>query len=208
MTRALVAILCSTLLAGRALAVEDCPHCVLGLYADPVMTSTSGPVPPGTPTDLYLGIAFDPDGRETRLSGIECSISGIGVTSFIVGGFDPIVPGMGAVCLGNPAPGDPPCIAFDMFFFWPTCLVGSQPLLKFTLVGFGPNPNRVLRVGPPHGLSGPTWSTPIFTRCDPPTYTVVRVTGGCFVANPTAAPPSCAVGVLASRWTGIKQLYQ
>jgi hypothetical protein len=173
------------------------------------MTITSGPVAPGTPTDLYLGIVFDPDGLETWLSGIECSIAGIGATDgFVVGGYDAIVPGVGAVCLGNPAPGDPPCIAYDMFFFWPTCLVGSQPLLKFTLVGSGPNPNKVLRVGPPHGLSGPTWSTPIFTRCDPPTYTVVRATGGCFVANPTGAPPSCAVGVLASRWTSIKELYR
>jgi hypothetical protein len=205
MTRTLVAILCSTPLAGRVLAVEDCPHCVLGLYGDQAMTTTSASVLPGTPTDIYLGIQFDPEGRETGLTGIEFSISGI-TDGLLLAGVDFVVPTSLWVC-PVPAPSDPPCFT-NTDISWNSCLVGSQALMKLTLIGLGPNPDKVLQVGPRHPPSSPLWNTPVITRCDPPTYTAVRVTGGCFVVNPTGAEPPCAVGVVVAGWTGIKQLYR
>ena len=182
------------------------PGCVLGLYSDQEIEHTSGSIPPGTPTDLYLGIKFDARGQETGLTGVECSVSGLtAAEGFTLVGVDPIVPGID-LCPDPPSPGDPPCIAFELHLSWPTCRVGSQALMRLTLIGLGPNSDKVFQVGPAHP---PTlWNAPVITRCDPPTFTAVRVTGGCFVANPTGTQPPCAVGVEPSDWTGIKELFR
>jgi hypothetical protein len=86
---------------------------------------------------------------------------------------------------------------------WASCVLGSQALLKITLLALGPISNHVLRVMhrfPPssaiYGLSGP-----IQFRCDVPTFTAVRVSGREYILGAVVAADS-------HTWSGIKQIYR
>ena len=191
MKKTLLAILCLTVLPGLALAQTEpqtCFECVMGIYSDLAMTSVSGSIPSGTPTDVYLGVQFDAAGHETGLSGIEFSVSfkPSNQNGFILAGADPIPPG--ATPIGSPtAPADTSAGTTGtggMNVAWATCQAGGA-LMKLTFLSLGANTNEIIQIKHKYPPSSPVWHTPIFTRCNGPTFTTVRVREACFVANPS-----------------------
>jgi hypothetical protein len=87
---------------------------------------------------------------------------------------------------------------------WTTCILGSQALVKLTLLWLGPPPeSRVLRVthrypptNPNYGLGGP-----MATDCIYPYFNPYRLNGGSYVLNPV-------VPVTGTAWTVVKSLYR
>jgi hypothetical protein len=209
MRKVLLAILGLTVLPSLALAQESCFTCILGIYADLNMTQVTGLLPTGTPTDVFLGIKLDPNTAYSGITGVEFSVAGIG-GNVILAGTDPVTPA--TITVGSPpAPADTTegsSGTGGMNVSWPSCLAGSQALVKLTLLAISPVTDKVLQVKHKYPVSNPTWKTPIVTLCDAPAYTVVRVTEACFVANPSSAPPACAIGVQEASWSGIKALYK
>jgi hypothetical protein len=195
--------------------VDSCFECVLGIFDDISLTSCSGTLPPGTPTDLFVGIRFDPAGRFNALSGFEISIAGLG-GDLLLGGFD--VPPPCVWTLGSaPAPADTSATSTGtggMTLSYCSCMSGSQALLKLTLIAFRPLTDRVLQVKRKYPPSSPEWNTPVLFQCDAPNYTPVRVTGGCYVINPSGTtPPACAsscppLSMEPATWTAIKTLFR
>ena len=159
--------------------VENCFDCVLGLYDDLDLTSCSGTIESGVAKDIYLGIRYDPASGFDRLGGIEFSISGLD-SGILLADWTQIPPTV--VIDGFPgAPADTSAASTEeggMLIYWPQCLSGSRAIARFTLLAIDSIVDRVLQVKRKYPTSNPLWHTPVFTRCDAPTYTAVRVTGG------------------------------
>lgn len=100
-----------------------------------------------------------------------------------------------------------------MAIAWQACQTGDRALVKVTLFHVNPVVNQVLRVMHRFPQSNINYRLhPVFTRCDNPTFTSVRIEGGCYVLNPSGDPSTpCPVGTVAvnSRtWSGVKQLFR
>ena len=70
--------------------------------------------------------------------------------------------------------------------------------------------DTVFQVKRKYPTTDPGWHTPAFIRCDNPAYTTVRVTGGCYVLNPSGNPTvgTCQLPVQGNTWTGVKGLFR
>lgn len=216
MRNGLLAILALLLLPAPAVAqVENCFDCVLGIFDDRALASCSGTVEAGIPKDIYVGIRFDAAGRFTSLSGIEFSIAGLGSDILLTWDW----PGLGYDYTGAPpAPADTSATSTGsggMQIMWPgSCPSGSQALALFTIISFRPLADRVLQIKRRYQVAASGWRTPVFLQCDAPTNTPTRVSGGCYVINPSAGTrppcdPSCTpVAVQVETWTGIRTLYR
>ena len=211
--RARLAALVLLCVPAFAAAVESCPDCVLGLYDDTSLSSNFGVSVPLTMKDIYL--AIDLAAPETGVTGIEFSIAGITGTPLLVLGVTPLVPT--PVTLGSPpAPADTSATSTGtggMDIAWQVCQTGDRALVKLTVFHINPVVNQVLRVMHKFPQSNTDYRLhPVFTRCDSPTYTSVRINGGCYVLNPNGEPtPSCPVGTVAvnsSTWSSVKQLFR
>lgn len=198
-----------------ASAQFDCPDCVLGIYdgTDINNTTNCGTIGMGVPKDIYLGVRLAPS--ETGISGIEFSVAGL--TGFLVTAVEPLTPA--AVQLGSlPAPADTSATSTGtggMNISWQGCKEGSQTLVRIQLLAFtAPPTDRVLKVMhrfPPSNLNYNLHA--VLTRCDDPTFSAVRITGGCYTLNPTdpAGPPACPCGstpVESKTWGAMKMLYE
>jgi hypothetical protein len=210
MRRNLLAFLGALILAGPAAAqphVDDCFGCVLGIWDEMELTTTSGSIAVNTLKDVYIGIKLDPAQRFNGLTGIEFSIAGFG-QDLLVAGFDTIVPTT-RVPEGPQAPADTSETSQatgGVHISWSTCLRGSQPLAKLTLLAFSEISDRVLRVMHAFPPASPAWRTPVFTQCDAPVFTATRVTGSFYCLNPG---PHCPIdAVESSSWSSIKQLFR
>lgn len=193
---------------------QDCADCVLGIFDGPDINATTncGTIGVGAPKDVYLGVRLS--GAETGVSGIEFSIAGM--EGLLLIGTEALTPA--SVTLGSPpAPADTSATSTGtggMNVAWATCLSGSQQLIKLSLLSFGPQADKVLKVMhkfPPSNLNYNLHA--VLTRCDPPNFTAVRVSTGCFTLNPSdpAGPPGCrcfSTPVEAKTWGAMKRLYQ
>lgn len=189
----------------------DCFDCVLGIFDDAAMTSNRGTMTPGVPKDIYVGIQYGAGFSE--LTGLEFSIAGIRQVpdGILLIGTEPIVPT--PVILGMvPAPEDTSSTSTGtggLSMAWTVCLQGNQPLLRLTLLTFAPISNHVIEVKRRYPPANPAYRTPLFTQCNIPSYTKVRVTGGCYGINVPAGPLPCdvVVGVERTTWSRVKALY-
>jgi hypothetical protein len=95
---------------------------------------------------------------------------------------------------------------------WTRCLEGNVALFRLSIFTVETLVDRVLVVKRSYPATNPDWNAPIMTRCDPPQYSAARVSGGCYVLNPSGAPLDCtapqAVAVLESTWSRMKELYR
>jgi len=177
------------------------------------MSSNFGNIDPNIPKDIYIGVNYS-EGY-SALVGLEFSIAGMrfeedGITLLSVSELFPV-----ALSLGSfQAPADTSSTSSEtggINMAWSNAIVGSQPLIKLTLLITAPIANHVLAVERKYPPTNDLWNTPIFTLPDPPFYTPVSVTGGCYILNWSGDPNvGCDVitSVVESTWSGMKQLYR
>ena len=84
------------LLFATPAAAQECTDCVLGLYADSLLTQTQI-LPGGNSLDLYLGIRYGSD-PVRELTGVEFSIAGLDSFTAVLQPFDGT-----ALVVGTPA---------------------------------------------------------------------------------------------------------
>ena len=210
---ALTAVLALTVPCMSAAQVLDCFDCTIGIYDDSAVTTNFGVSTAGVEKVVYLGIDFA--GAESRLSGVEFSIAGMRFETdgILLLGVELIVPG---ITIGSVlAPPDTTSTSVGtggMNAAWSSCQVNDRALAQIRILHFQPVVNHVFQVKRRYPPSNPfLWRTPVFTRCDVPFYTPVRVTGGCYMLNWNGDPNvPCApvlVGVETTTWSGVKQLF-
>lgn len=212
--RARLALLILMMAPTSALAqIGNCPDCILGLYDDTSFASNFGVSAPFVAKDIYLSI--DLAAPETGVTGIEFSVAGITGSPLLVIGVTPLIPA--PVVLGSlAAPADTSATSVGtggMNIAWPTCLAGDRALVKVTLFHPVPVVNQVLRVMHRFPTTNILYNKrPVLVRCDAPTFTAVRINGGCYVLNPNGDPGTpCPIGPVAVEgrtWTGVKQLFR
>lgn len=189
----------------------DCFECLLGIFDDTAMTSNRGTMTPLVPKDIYVGIQFD--AGFTELTGIEFSIAGIRQVpdGIFLLSTEPLVPT--PIVIGSvPSPEDTSSTSTGtggMNVAWSSCLVGSQALLRLTLLTLAPISNHVIEVKRRYPAPNPNFRTPLFVQCDEPAFSKVRVMGGCYGINVSAGPLPCdvVVGVERTTWSQVKALY-
>jgi hypothetical protein len=206
----LIALLSLTLPAPARSGVgpDYCRDCVLGLFDQPQMLTNFGDITPGVPKDLYLGIRLTP--AVQGLVVIEFSVAGVrlaedGILIVTVEGVTNPLPN---ILLGTvPAPADTSASSNQvggMAVAWPSCIVGSQALLRIQILTFAPIPNgkrllvmhRFPPTNPNFGLAHPA-----IALCDAPIYTPLLVRGGDYILNPV-------IQVEGKTWSGVKDLYR
>jgi hypothetical protein len=189
-------------------STQNCGQCYLQLFDDPAMTQVTGTIAPLAMKDIYLGLKFaDP---ETGFTGVEFSIAGMDGLTLLSKEYPNAMPNLE---LGTPpAPPDTTGTATGgMSIAWPMCQAGSQAFMKMTVLAFAPVTNKVLkptrRFPTTNQTCFPTQS--VFTRCDGPTFTTVKVnTNNCYILNwdgHTAFP--CVTPIREHTWTAVKKLY-
>jgi hypothetical protein len=183
----------------QAWAIDSCSQCVLGIWDDPALSSNVGEIVAGQPKDIYVGIKFAEGFNQTI--GISFSVDGL--SRFLVMGVEPIVPTASA-CDDLSAPADTSQVG-GCNFYWPGCLVGSQALLRVTLLTSSNITNGLLQVKREYPPSHPDARSPIFYQCNSPLYTPTRVKGGYYILNWDGDP---TVRVDGAPWSIVKQLYR
>lgn len=194
-------------------AQADCFDCVLGIYDDEQLTRNFGTIEPGVPKDLYIGLKLAPG--QTGVTGIELSIAGISLLDnlFIVE-FVGLPQADAVVGTTVEAPADTTASSTGtggVNLAWTICQEGTnRAIARLSLLALGAvAPDHVLQVLRKFPPSDPRWLTPNLVKCDPPDYTVVRITGGCYVANPTGNPVGrCQLPVAEGTWSGVKGLFR
>lgn len=194
----------------------DCPECQLGIFDGADLNTNCGTVTPLTPKDLYVGVNLS--ATEAGVTGIEFSIANMrqtedGILVTATEGVTPIAPN---VMLGSvQAPADTSATSTQsggMNVAWAACVGGTKlALLKVTILTFSPITDKVFTVmhkfppsNPNFGIAGP-----VAIRCDIPVYTPLKISGGYYVANPSASPPRvCQVAVAPQTWGSVKGLYR
>lgn len=202
-----------TLAAPVAAWAQDCYDCVLGIWDDPAMTSDHGTIEPLVPKELYVGLELADDIDD--VSGVEFSIAGLDQDGLFLLGAIPLGPR--ALVFGTvPAPRDTTEDSTEIggaSAAWSECRPNGEALLKLVVFALEEISDRVLVVKRSYPPTNPSWHTPLLVRCDPPLYSVARVSGGCYVLNPTGAPAPCpqahaVVAVQPETWSGVKQLFR
>jgi len=197
----------------------DCPECVLGIYEDPGMTRNFGTwnASAAPSTELFVGIRYGPGAAVGALTGIELSIDGLPFLFLppAVEGFDTTLdPDQITGDIRSPAD---TTLAGGFSLSWDACQPGDRALLRITLISFAPIPSdQVVRVRHRFPPSTPPSPAPFLLQCDAPSFTRTRVTGGCYVLNPTVGPGESVAGCLLSNqttvrpltWSGIKSLFR
>jgi len=174
--------------------IFDSFDCTLGLYDDPGLTAPTGTLVPGVPKDLYLGIKFADFFH--GLTGLEFSIAGVrqDTDGILVLTVEPLV--LTSVIIGSvQSPADTSASSREtggMSIAWPSCLTGDQALLRIKILALAPVSDRVLRVIRKYPTSNRQWNTPVFTMCDDPVFTSVRLSGNCYGLN-LLGPLDCPV---------------
>ena len=194
----------------------DCPTCELGIYDGADLNTNCGTVTPLTPKDLYLGINLS--ATEAGVTGIEFSIANMRQTEdgILVTATEGITSTPPNVLLGSvQAPADTSAtssLTGGMNVAWPSCVAGIKlPLLKVTILTFSSIADKVFTVMHKFPPSSPNFGLlgPVAIRCDGPVFTAVKISGGYYVANPSASPPkACRVAVAPQTWGSVKGLYR
>ena len=222
MRRVLLAVLSLLLLPSVAPAqevIDNCFDCTLGIWDELTLVHAYGTIDLFTPKEIFVGIKLSPGHQGVTL--LEFSIAGLPSLSdmFVtVDGVDPIATSDGSIyapadtsSVGNPAAAD------GFVVSWASCLGGNRALLRLSILALTPVPvNTVFTVKRRYPstyleLDGvtPRVRTPLFVGCNAPVFTPVRVTGGCYVANPDTNPvPGCQTAVTEESWTQVKGLFR
>jgi hypothetical protein len=197
----------------------DCPECVLGIYDDPAMKRNFGVWNSSTAPskEIFVGVQYHSGAVVGALTGIELSIDGLPLLFMppAVEGFESILdPDQITGDIRSPAD---TTLAGGFSISWGECQPGDRALLRITLISFDPIPSdQVVRVRRRFPATVPQSPNPLLAQCDDPSFTRTRVTGGCYVLNPTVAEGESVGGcLLAERtavqpltWSGIKHLYR
>ncbi|UCE02892.1 MAG: hypothetical protein JSW67_01440 [Candidatus Latescibacterota bacterium] len=206
-------------------AQDNCLDCTLGIYATTDLSENFLNWTPSA-TDfqktIFVGINYDETSGLSALTGVELSIQ-YGDLKANVASVNFQELDNPAVVLGadESAPADTTshgCTeqsACGKSIAWASCLPGNRAVAQISIIAFTPLPDdlviRVLRRFP---STNPTVQSPLFTQCDGPLFTKTRVTGGCFVFNPTVGPGGMVddceikVPVAPNSWSKIKSLYR
>jgi hypothetical protein len=206
-------------------AQDNCFDCTLGIYETTDLEKNFLNWTP-SPTDfqrtIFVGIQYDEMSGLSALTGVELSIQYNDLKSHVASvNFQEL--DNPAVVLGadEAAPPDTtshgcteqsPC---GKSIAWASCLPGNRAVAQISIIAFAPLPDdlviEVLRRFP---SVNPTVESVLFTQCDAPLFTKTRVSGGCFVFNPTVPPGEFVDGcqvkvpVAPNSWTKIKSLYR
>lgn len=192
---------------------QDCFDCVLGIWDDPALTSNRGTINVRELKEVYVGMKLANSVED--LSGVEFSISGVDKDGLLLVGAVPLGPR--ALVFGTiPAPQDTSINSEGVGGItagWSRCLPGNQALFKLVLYATQPLSDRILQVKRSYPTTNFSWRTPILVHCDPPLYSISRVTGGCYVLNPSGEPIDClnpqsVVAVAPTSWSALKSLYK
>ena len=159
-------------------AFVECLSCTLGVYDSPDLDCNFGTwdLNESITKTLYVGIKYGQgfDG----LSGIEFSVQGLPQLPLP----HTIIARDGGIIIGQN-------ISTGINVVWQSCLPENIVLLEIRMISFTPLPNdiaiRILQRMPPLDARAPY---PLFTQCDFPIFTKTRVTGGCYVLNPSVGP--------------------
>ena len=199
--------------ASRALAVEDCPTCILGIWDNEHLTRNYGYSTPGVIKFIYVGLRA-PDAVHL-FRNVEFSIAGLRPEDglLVLG----VSCNQGAIpsCIGTAAsPADTSATSTGiggLVTSWFDCFGDGQPLISIAFVHVDPAPDRVLQVKRRYPTSNPAWRTPALFACGPTTVPV-RASGGCYVLNPTPGHSTpCVlenVAVAIPTWSRVKSLYR
>jgi hypothetical protein len=206
-------LMVAALAAPMAAWAQDCYDCVLGIWDDPALTRDRGTAAPLEPKELYVGLKLD-DGIDD-VSGVEFSIAGLDQGGLLLLGATPLGPR--ALVFGTaPAPQDTTAESTGiggLAAAWTDCRYNGEALFKLVVFALEEVADRVLVVKRAYPTTNPSWRTPVLLRCDRPFYSAARVTGGCYVLNPSGAPVPCplahaVVAVEPETWSGVKQLFR
>ena len=212
-----LAFLLLALLSGPTHAQEEfmqnCFDCVIGIWDDPALASNIGTIEPNIPKDIYIGIKFA--GNYDRLAGMEFSIAGMrfeedGITLLSVTEIIPVGIQLGVF----QAPADTSRTSIEtggINLAWTLPVVGDNALLKLQILTFEPTTDKILRVKRRYPTTNPVYHTAIFNIPDPPIWSAVRASVGCYIMNWSGDPMiSCNVvtSVEESTWSGVKQLFR
>jgi hypothetical protein len=204
--------------AAHAQPSPACFDCVIGLYDNAARTAVIGTSTPSMVKSIYLGIDYAPG--VTGLAGMEFSIAGMRSVEdgiFLIT-IDWVVPPTAVLGPGLIAPADTSATSTGVggqTIAWMQCQVGSRTLARLDFVHFTPLVNKVFQIKRKYPQSNPTFyrGSPIIVLCDPPSFTAVRVSGGCYILNWDGDPNVLAcidapVAVEQRAWSSVKALYR
>jgi hypothetical protein len=203
--------------SGFAQESTPCPGCILGVYDNIELTQNFGTWTAPNKT-FYLGIRYDPNSGYDGLTYAEFSIEGLPATFL-----PPTLTVLnGGTRLGDPIDTPPDTTAAGATggwsLVWTVCQPENIALVEMTFVSFDPIPNdMIFRVH----RRFPSQSIPsiVFATCEFPTFPLVRVTGGCYVVNPSVGvgqsvgDPPCTLWrdttpIETKTWSQVKELYR
>ncbi len=204
---------------GLAQVSTPCPNCILGIYDDINLSKNFGTWTTPSKT-FYLGIRYDPTSGYDALTYIEFSVEGLPVT-FLPPSIMPLNGGIKSGPTINTPP-DTTAVGAEggLGVAWTVCQTDDIALIEMTFVTFDPVPNdMIMRVHRKFPSNDSATESVLFTTCEFPLFPKVRVTGGCYVVNPTVGlgqsvgNPPCTLWrdptpVEQKTWSGVKELYR
>ena len=213
--RRIVSILCTACVVGfmPILAIaDDCFECVLGIWDDEALTTNQGTILPGEPKEIFVGVKLREDIES--ISGVEFSIAGVDDDDLLLIGAVPLGPR--ALVWGlAPAPPDTSDTSDQVggvTVAYSQCVPSHQALLKLTVYTTHDLTDKVLVVKRSYPSTNPNFHTPVFMACDGPYFTMTRLSGGCYVLNPSGNVMDClhpnVVAVEEKTWGGVKNLFR
>jgi hypothetical protein len=191
---------------------EDCFECVVGIWDDEALTSSQGTILAGEPKDVFVGVKLH-EGVPS-ISGVEFSIAGLADESLVLLGAIPLGPR--ALVWGlAPAPRDTSDMSTGIggvTVAFSECVPSNQAILKLTLYTTQDLTDKILQVKRSYPSTNPNFHSPVFMACDPPFFTMTRMSGGCFILNPSGNVQDClhpqVVAVQDETWGGVKNLFR
>ena len=194
---------------GVALAQEQCPGCVMGVFDDAELSrnfgfwdATNQPV-----KTIWVGVKFDTYINE--MVGVELSVDGIG--EFCPGpadcfSFSGLVEPSVTIGPTIASPDDKTNGVGGVNIVWDRCLVGDRAFVKVELSSSNPIPSdvvlRVTRKFPPSDIRFPE---PLFTGCGL-IFPRVTITGGCYVIDPSVRPGETVEDCTLAETTAVESL--
>jgi hypothetical protein len=193
--------------------IPSSPECIVGIWDDPALTSSFGSIAVLEPKEVYVGVKLS--GDIDSFTGVEFSIAGLNQNGLTLLGTTPL--GARPLIFGTiPAPLDTTATSTGVggvSAVWGAgCRASGEAIFKLVLMAGEQLSNRILQVKRSYPPSNPTWRATMLLRCDPPLYTAVSVTGGCYVLNPDGpsgcVDPANVTAVVPTNWTAMKALYR
>lgn len=180
------------LLAALALAWPQCTAAQrVGLFADPMATTTRVCVPVGVPVRTYLVFR---QSASPGITGFEFRVLGLPTDWIAVSDHCGPVP-----CIGD-------LFGVGASWAWASCQLGELvPLAAVTFIALGQRADVTLAIGARVPPTNAGLNCPLVTRCDAPSFTGECVIGDQIVINNSEL---CPVATHQRSWSTVKALYQ